>query len=106
MKIENKYTDRDFEEVGFLNKIKTVSYELALYACELYCVAKHKDCPLKVRAAILAALAYFVSPIDVIPDLIPILGYTDDLAVLTALLETLDQYITPEIRAEAERMLG
>lgn len=106
MKIENNYTDRDFEEVGFLNKIKTVSYELALYACELYCVAKHKDCPLKVRAAILAALAYFVSPIDVIPDLIPILGYTDDLAVLTALLETLNQYITPEIRAEAERMLG
>lgn len=53
-----------------------------------------------------AALAYFVAPIDMVPDLVPIIGYTDDLSVLTALLNTLDPYITPEIRAEAKCMLG
>ena len=46
-----------------------------------YC-AFDRDTPMHVKAALMAALAYFVLPIDVMPDVMPLLGYTDDAAVL------------------------
>ena len=47
-----------------------------------YATGQYKDVPWKVISAIAGAVAYFVMPIDVIPDIIPILGYMDDAVVL------------------------
>ena len=52
---------------------------LALYYC-----ARDPGTDRKVRWIVLAALAYFVLPIDTIPDLLPMLGYSDDAAVIAA----------------------
>ena len=50
---------------------------LAAYYC-----AFDRDTPRHVQAALVGALAYFVLPFDVIPDMMPVLGFTDDAAVL------------------------
>lgn len=47
-----------------------------------YSNGKYRSIPFKSVAAIAAAILYFVSPIDVIPDFIPVIGYVDDAAVI------------------------
>jgi len=47
------------------------------------------------KAIVVAALIYFISPIDTIPDLAPLIGYLDDLGVITALLKFLGSELIP-----------
>lgn len=47
------------------------------------------------KAIVVAALIYFISPIDTIPDLAPLVGYLDDLGVITALLKFLGSELIP-----------
>lgn len=75
--------------------------EVVERALTLYYTARAPETPLWCKTAIYGALGYFISLIDGIPDLTPILGYTDDLAVMTAALVTLASHITPEIREKA-----
>lgn len=70
-----------------------------------YC-AFDRQTPLHVKAAMFAALAYFVLPDDVIPDLIPVFGYADDAAVLAAALKLFSSHIKPEHREAAGRTLA
>lgn len=62
--------------------------------------------PVRVRGTMLAALAYFVLPIDMIPDFVAGIGFTDDVAVLTAAIAAIRGHITDEHRVAARRMLG
>ena len=55
---------------------------------------------------LIGALAYFVLPTDVIPDVLPVIGYTDDAAVLAAAIKLVASHITPEHREAARRMLA
>lgn len=61
--------------------------------------------PTHVRGVLLAALAYFVLPTDIVPDLLAGIGFTDDAAVMAAVVGTFARYITPEHRARAARRL-
>jgi uncharacterized membrane protein YkvA (DUF1232 family) len=61
--------------------------------------------PMAVRATLFGALAYFISPIDIIPDFLFGLGYTDDAAVLLAAFTTCKTYITDQHRAKARAWL-
>jgi uncharacterized membrane protein YkvA (DUF1232 family) len=61
--------------------------------------------PLRVRGMLLAALAYFILPTDLIPDFIGGLGFADDLALLTAVTGLVSAHITPIHRAAAARAL-
>ena len=51
------------------------------------------------KAIVIAALIYFISPIDTIPDVAPLFGYLDDLGVITALLKFLGSELTPYYEA-------
>jgi uncharacterized membrane protein YkvA (DUF1232 family) len=73
---------------------------LAAYYCSL-----DRATPLRVRASILGALVYFVTPADVLPDVLPALGFTDDAAVLAATLQLIAAYVMPEHREAARRAL-
>lgn len=70
---------------------------LAAYYC-----AFDRDTPVQVKAALVGALAYFVLPFDFIPDMLPVLGYTDDAAVLLAALKLVGNHVSP-IHREAAR---
>jgi uncharacterized membrane protein YkvA (DUF1232 family) len=69
-----------------------------------YC-AFDRQTPLHVKAAFVGALAYFVLPVDVIPDVLPVIGYSDDAAVLAAAIKLFASHITPDHREAAQRAL-
>lgn len=70
-----------------------------------YCAFDRKT-PRHVQAALLGALAYFILPFDFAPDMLPLLGFTDDAAVLAAAIRTLSGHILPEHRAAARAAMA
>ena len=95
-----------YNESAFWEKAKKLGKKVLKPALLLYYVMMSPDTPLKIKAAIAGALGYLILPIDLIPDFIPVAGYTDDLAALIAVVKTCDAYITPEIRKKAEDKLN
>ena len=69
-----------------------------------YC-AFDRSTPHHVRAALLGALAYFVMPFDAMPDVMPLLGFADDAAVLATVVRLVASHISPKHRAAARRVL-
>jgi uncharacterized membrane protein YkvA (DUF1232 family) len=67
----------------------------------LYYLLQKEGLPLRVKAAIIGALGYFILPVDVLPDVIVGLGYTDDLAVLLMMLKYCSQYMDEGVKAKA-----
>ena len=78
---------------------------IALPALEALEMVLDPSTPPKARMTMLAALTYLIMPLDLIPDLIPIAGFSDDLVALTAVISLWSNYITPEIRNRARRKL-
>jgi uncharacterized membrane protein YkvA (DUF1232 family) len=70
-----------------------------------YCAFDRKT-PNSVKATLVGAIAYFVLPIDAIPDFLPVLGFTDDAAVLAAAIKLMTDHIRPEHRDAAQRALA
>ena len=70
-----------------------------------YC-ALDPQTPRKVRLALMAALAYFVAPVDLVPDLLPLVGFGDDAGVLMAAITLLGSHIRPEHREAARRAMA
>jgi len=73
---------------------------VAMYFCMI-----DSDTPLKVKGMILGALIYFISPIDAIPDVFAFIGYTDDAAVISAVLGVVAMHILPKHHKQAEEWL-
>src|SRR5262245_12424294 len=73
---------------GFWPKIQRVAAHVpfAKDALSVWYCAKDDETPIAAKGMMFAALAYFVMPVDAIPDFIAGLGYTDDAAVFTALM--------------------
>jgi uncharacterized membrane protein YkvA (DUF1232 family) len=100
---------RDEESVrrGFWPKVRRVATKLP-FAEDLlaayYCAFDRKT-PLQVKAALLGALAYFVLPADTMPDILPLLGFTDDALVLVTALRMVSGHIRDEHRDAAREAL-
>jgi uncharacterized membrane protein YkvA (DUF1232 family) len=73
---------------------------LAAYYC-----AFDRQTPFRVKAALIGAIAYFVLPTDAIPDVLPIIGYTDDAAMLAAAIRLVAGHITDDHREAARSTL-
>ena len=69
-----------------------------------YC-AFDSQTPRHVQAALLGAIAYFILPFDFIPDMLPVLGFTDDAAVLATAIRMVAVHIKPEHRDAARAAL-
>ena len=67
--------------------------------------ARDPSTPVRVRMVLLSALAYFVLPVDAIPDLVPLLGFSDDAAVIGAAIATVASALKPEHRDRARSVL-
>lgn len=97
-----------YSDEGFWSKLgrlpESAGCRLARSAVTLWCVLKSPDTPLWARTTIVAALAYFVWPIDLLPDPLPG-GLLDDAAVLGLALAEIELFVTPEIQEEVERRL-
>ncbi len=74
---------------------------LAAYYC-----AFDRDTPLQVKATLIGALAYFVLPLDSLPDFMPVLGFTDDAVVLATALKLVTSHMRPQHRDAAREALA
>ena len=98
-----------FNDSKLWNKLKKVARKAGrkavYYVLVLYYVARDPAVPSSLKLKIVGALGYFILPLDIIPDAILGLGFTDDLAALAWALFKIKKYITPEIERKARERL-
>jgi len=99
--------DRESVRKRFWGKFKRVAARLpfAEDILSAYYCAFDRETPRHVQAALLGAIAYFILPFDFIPDMLPVLGFTDDAAVLATAIRLVAAHITPEHREAARAKL-
>ena len=106
---ENKF-EKEFTEGRFWDKVKgyaRVAGEGVLEpALTMYNASKDAATPTWAKTVIYGALGYFISPIDAIPDLTPLIGYSDDLGVLVAATATIIGHIRQEHKDKAKETLS
>ena len=93
---------------GFWPKLRRHAAQLPFaedLVAAYYCALDRRT-PRRVQVILLGALAYFVLPFDFIPDMLPIIGFTDDAAVLATAIQVVAAHITPEHRDAARRLLA
>lgn len=77
------YSDNSFWE-KVKNYAKSAGEGVLEPALKMYYAASDSDTPAWAKTVMIGALGYFISPVDAVPDVAPIIGYTDDLGVLAA----------------------
>lgn len=109
--MDNNPDDRSkhYNDSSFWDKVKTYAIAAGKGAIEkaltLYYCLMDSDTPAWARTVIISALGYFILPIDAIPDVIPIAGYSDDLGVLVSALAIVTAHIKSEHSAKAKEKL-
>lgn len=104
----SKY-QKEYSEKGLSDKIKKVAKKagakVIYIVLLLYKALISGDVSIADRATIIGVLGYFILPTDLVPDAIPILGFTDDLAALLWALKTISSNITPQMKVEAKAQI-
>ncbi len=99
-----------FSPGGFVEKIsriaKRAGVKLVYAALILYYTLESDQVSLKDKATIIGALGYLISPLDVVPDAIPIAGLSDDLAVLIYVLNRIWGDVSEDVKAKAKAKLA
>jgi len=94
-----------YSDKSFWSKVKRYAKVIGKPVLEkalwLYYAMQREDCPGWAKAVIIGALAYFILPIDAIPDYIPGVGYVDDLATITTAIGMVAQYIDSKVKKQA-----
>ena len=67
---------------------------------------QRKETPFWAKNIILGVLGYLLAPLDFLPDLAPIIGFTDDIGILTVGLVTIASYVNDDVRAKARTKIG
>ena len=97
---------KNYSENELLEKLtqfaKSAGRELVEKALILYYAASDPDTPQKAKAIIFSALGYFILPLDAIPDITPLLGFSDDLGAIALALATVAAHIKPQHRLAAK----
>ena len=103
-------SQRDEQSVrrNFWAKLRRVAAQLPFaedLVAAYYC-AFDRDTPVHVKTALIGALAYFVLPFDAVADIMPMLGFADDAAVLATALRIVASHISPAHREAARNALA
>jgi len=104
-----EYKDK-FTKNGFVEKIsriaKRAGVKLVYAALVLYYTLENDKVSVKDKAIIIGALGYLISPLDMMPDAIPIAGLGDDLAVLIYVLHKVWGEVSDEVKDKARQKLA
>lgn len=98
------YSDKEFLE-KILNYAKAAGIKVIYGGLLLFYTLQNPSLPKKLKALVMGSLGYFILPIDLIPDFIPMAGYTDDLGVLIAAIGVVALYIDDEAKEKAKSKL-
>lgn len=97
----------NYSERGFWSKFrhyaKTAGSKVVELALQLYYAAQDPETPAWAKTIIYGALGYLILPVDAIPDMVPVAGYSDDLGALAAAGAMVAMYITPEVKEQAKK---
>ena len=105
MSYANKFSQSEFVEK--ISRIaKRAGAKLVYAALMLFYTLQSDRISVKNKALIIGALGYMISPLDVVPDAIPIVGLSDDLAVLLYVLKTVWTDVDPSIQDRAKEKLS
>ena len=103
------YSDR-FSAKGFIEKIsriaKRAGVKLVYSALVLFYTLQSNEVPVKDKAVIIGALGYLISPLDVLPDAIPIVGLSDDLSVLVYVISKVWTDVPDDVKEKAMEKLS
>ena len=99
-KYEKEYNESSFWD-KILNFAKRAGIELIYLVLLLYYTLDSNTLSLKDRIIVIGALGYFILPVDLIPDYIPIIGLTDDFGAISYAYNKIKENITDEIREQA-----
>lgn len=103
-KYESEYSEPKFW--GKVGKVAKKAGEKVIHlALVLHYTLASPDVSMQNKALIIGALGYFILPVDLIPDFIPLLGFTDDLSALVLAYQAVKTSVTPEITARADAKL-
>ena len=104
-----KYTDK-FSKTGFVDKIASIAKragaKLVYAALVLYYTLESDQVSVKDKAMIIGALGYLISPLDVVPDAIPIAGLGDDMAVLIYVLKRVWVDVSDDVKKKAQSKMA
>lgn len=84
---------------------KSAGMKTVYTALLLFFAYRRKETPVWAKNIILGTIGYFLAPIDSIPDLTPLIGYTDDIGVLSFGLVTVASYVNMDVKIEARKKL-
>lgn len=99
------FTDEDFWKKVKDNAI-TVGKEGLRQVLILFYVLQKADVPAWAKGVILGSLGYFILPVDLIPDIIPGAGYTEDLTLIAAAVGMVAMYVDDEVKEKADQKLN
>ena len=98
-----------YSESRFWRKVGSLPRETGRALLEkgitLFVILSDAQTPTWARVLIMAALGYFICPLDLVPDVVPVLGYVDDLAVMTLLIAEVDRFLTPAMRERVQNLM-
>lgn len=99
-KYQNHYSESGL--LGKLSKVSKKAGQKIVYAVMLlYYVIQSPEISKGDKATIIGALGYFILPLDLFPDFIPLVGFTDDLSAILLALHAVWKNITPDVKAKA-----
>ena len=93
------------DEALLLKLLRRAGRTMARPALECLELLLDPGTPVTAKFTVLAALTYLLVPLDLIPDFIPVAGFSDDLVAVTALLGLCTRHSTPAVRMRAQRRL-
>lgn len=101
---EKAYSEKSFRD-KLAKYAKAAGIEVVEKSLLLYYAAQEDHTPAWAKATIVGALGYFISLIDAIPDVTPIIGYTDDLGVLVMAVATVSVYINENVKDKTQQKI-
>ncbi|OLS03822.1 YkvA family protein [Tissierella creatinophila] len=100
---------KHYDEKEFLGKVfkyaKTAGINVVYVGLLLFYTLQNPKLPRKLKNVVIGSLGYFILPIDLVPDMIPLAGYTDDLGILMAAIVMVAFYIDEDAKTKAKEKL-
>lgn len=103
-KYKNWFKDQSIGK-GLLGIAKKAGIKVIYAALLMYFAYRRPDTPTWAKRIVIGVLGYLLAPIDLIPDLSPIIGFTDDLSFLMLGLVTIAGYVNKEVKADSRLQL-
>lgn len=109
METNNSQYRKYFSVKKFWDKIKNTGKQAGLktvyLALLLYYAYSRKDTPYWAKSRILGTLGYFLFPFDLLSDIWPIIGYTDDVVALSLCVGTVAAFINEDVKKQSKKQL-